>query len=60
MIHPGIEGIFCVISIDLNALRGFQDRVEAGWRGGGTSHRPASVINCPPLLDRNRIWAKTL
>lgn len=31
MIHPGIEGIFCVISIDLNAPRGFQNRVEGGW-----------------------------
>lgn len=54
MIHPGIEGIFCVISIDLNTLRGFQDEVE------GRHHRPASVINRPSLQDRNRIWAKTL
>lgn len=30
MIYPGIEGIFCVISIDLNTLRGFQDRLEGG------------------------------
>lgn len=30
MIHPEIEGISCVISIDLNALRGFQDRVDEG------------------------------
>lgn len=50
MISPRFEGIFCVISIDLNTLRGFQDRL-----GGG-----APVINCPSLLDRNRIWAKTL
>lgn len=24
-IHPGIESIFCVISIDLNTPKGFQD-----------------------------------
>ena len=34
LVHPGIEGIFCFVSIDLNTLRGFQDRV----RGGGGSH----------------------
>lgn len=28
MIHLGIEGIFRVISVDLNTLRGFQNRVE--------------------------------
>lgn len=33
MIHPGIEGVFCVISIDLNTLRGFQDSVEGGEGG---------------------------
>lgn len=37
MIHPRIDGIFCVISIDLNTLKGFQDRVEVGHQSQTSS-----------------------